>query len=85
VPEEGRGIFKGGKDISNSDIEDFDNHDELMEAAGKKVIKVTMANRIPKWELDNFKVIENHKDFVKCFKNDKWACCSTTSFRWQHD
>jgi hypothetical protein len=34
VPEEGRGIFKGGKDINNSDIEDFDNHDELMEAAG---------------------------------------------------
>jgi hypothetical protein len=27
VPEKGRGIFKGGNDIEDSDIEPFDDHD----------------------------------------------------------
>ena len=39
VPEEGRGIFEGGEDVEESDIEPFENHDKLMEKASKKIIR----------------------------------------------
>jgi hypothetical protein len=38
VPEVGRGIFKGGNEVEDSDIEPFEDHDALMEEAGRKII-----------------------------------------------
>lgn len=39
VPEEGRGIFVGGEEMEESDIEPFENHDKLMKEAGRKIIR----------------------------------------------
>jgi hypothetical protein len=85
VPEKGRGIFKGGNDLNDSDIEPFNDHDVLMEEAGRKVIKFSIPKEFSKEQLDEYLVIDNWKNFERKFKKGKWACCSNTSFRWQNN
>jgi hypothetical protein len=40
VPKEGRGIFKDGAELSDSEIEPFEDHDALMKKASKKIIRI---------------------------------------------
>jgi hypothetical protein len=40
VPKEGRGIFKGGNEIDDSDIEPLENHDAMVKKASKKMIRI---------------------------------------------
>jgi predicted nucleotidyltransferase len=43
VPKEGRGIFKGGNEMNDSDIEPLDDHDALVKKASKKIIRIDFA------------------------------------------
>jgi hypothetical protein len=63
VPEKGRGIFKGGNDLNDSDIEPFNDHDVLMEEAGRKVIRFSIPKEFSKDQLDEYIVIDNWKNF----------------------
>jgi hypothetical protein len=38
VPVEGRNVFKGGSNMSDSDIDPFEDHDALMRKAGNVMI-----------------------------------------------
>ncbi len=40
VPKEGRGIFQGGTELSDSEIEPFEDHDALVKKASRKMIRV---------------------------------------------
>jgi len=84
VPEEGRGIFKGGLELHDSDIEPFDDHDDLMEKAHGERISVNIPYINFNGAVDNAKVIETWDSFKKTFKTPHWGCSSKTPFRWQH-
>jgi hypothetical protein len=61
VPKEGRSVFEGGADLSDTEIEPFERHDALMRKAGKKMIFIILP-KVPTLEdLVQVPVVETWK------------------------